>query len=563
MSEVFQRNGESIIGQKSRKRRLLDGIDASELEQGKHLHSFLAEVQCSPESSVESSEDEDEDAEVTVWQTCNNLERFENARKVKWHDTELIEGVSVWKPIEAPAFEEPTFNPENIDLEELVIGERAETYKALSTFKAAYTQTIREQIEFYLGDDKLMKVAGSLDQVEWPHDLNKIKDSPELMEGFRLWPEIFKYNEMTPEVMNAEVDELIRILSNEESQIRWCDIWESDPTSFWSLLLTDGNLSPNMKRLVEATLAMPYGSAQAERMFSIMNLIKHKRRATLNPDTLDVLMRIKLTDETVKTLNVNRITMKYLLHHAKCDKGWSRLKKLEEYETLDDPLDPFEYEGDKASIISDILSESDSNSCSSNSDSSSSASSSSSEDDASSTSSEGDDSTLSVPGISPNQCSQWVAQCASLDHQYSTRNQLLERLPDELLFTFRNLDAGSKVLSVHNGRVVVKAYRRNDNSQKWFIRNKHIASYDGRVLQVTQENRPLRLANYDPLDTKQKWKIKRLRANKQVILSSFNNLRLDLIHKRSIDPVHRVGVKSVSGRQSQNWVGSVFTEEDE
>ena len=262
VSEVFQRNGESIIGQKNRKIRLLDGIDRSEAEEGKHLHSFLIEVLCLVDSPSESS-DEEEDL---VWQPCNSLTRFESASRVKWHDTELIEGRSVWKPIEAPAFEEPTFNPENIDLTEINIGER-ETYKPLSTFKTPYTQTVREQIEFYLGDDKMMKVATALDQVEWPTNLNKIKERPELMEGFRAWPEIFKYDAMTPEIMDAEVDELIRQLTNEESQIKWCDIWNSDATSFWSLLLTDGNLSPNLKLLVESTLAMPYGSAQAERFF--------------------------------------------------------------------------------------------------------------------------------------------------------------------------------------------------------------------------------------------------------------------------------------------------------
>ena len=294
-------------------------------------------------------------------------------------------------------------------------------------------------------------------------------------------------------------------------------------------------------------------------LLSIMNLIKHKRRATLSPDALDVLMRIKLTDETVKTLNVNRITMKYLLHHAKCDKGWSRLKKLEEYETLDDPSDPFGFEEDRASIISDILSDSDSDSCSINSDSSSSGSSSSSEDDACSSTSEDSDESQSV-----DECDRWIALCAANDHQYTPANQILERLPNELLFTFRNLD-GSKVLSVHNGNVVVKAYRRYDNSQKWFIRDKHIASFDGRVLEITEENRPVVLANYDPVKSKQKWRIQRLGENKQAIISSFNNLRLDLINKRSLDSQHQVGVRRLAPRyrqQSQNWVGTVFTEED-
>lgn len=372
---------------------------------------------------------------------------------------------------------------------------------------------------------------------------------------------------MTPEIMNEEVNELIRALTDPESQIKWCDIWESDPTSFWSLLLTDGNLSQNMIKLVESTLAMPYGSATAERFFSIMNLIKHKRRAMLSPDTLDKLMRIKLTDDSIKTLDVNKITTKYLLHHQKCDKGWSRQKKLEEYHTVDEPLDePFEFEADRSEIIRDILGESsssDSESSSSGSDTSSTCSESTlSSDDEDSSSSE------TTNGNQMAACSRWAAECSALDHSYFfdiNKGRLLEKLPQEIFITFRNLD-GSKVLSVDNGQIVVKAYNRNNNLQKWFLRDQHIVSFNGKVLQVTEENQPVELAYYDPGQIKQKWRIQRTGDRKQAILSSFHNLRLDLINKNSFDAMHLVGARR-RGRHfrlgSQNWLGIVYTEQDE
>ena len=567
ISELFQRNGESVIGQKARKIQLLDGLDKCELEQGKHLHKFLTEVLCIIDSSIVDEEGE------PVWQSCETLANFERSPKVKWHDTELTEGRSLWKPIEAPAFEEPTFDAENDDLQEFVIDEStaAAPYQPLSSFKGSYTNTIREKIEFYLADDNMMTVANSLDQLGWPSDLTKIKDSDELMKGFRLWPDIFKYDQITPEIMDQEVDELIRQLTDPESQIKWSDILQSDATSFWSLLLTDGNLSANMKLLVESTLAMPYGSAQAERFFSLMNLIKHKRRAMLSPDTLDVLMRVKLHDDSIKTLDVNRITSKYLLHHQKCDKGWSRQKKFEEYDLLDDPLDePFGFEENARSIISDILgdaSESES-SCSSESESSS-------DDDLSSDdgdSNSGDDNSEEEGSSSNsgrnqciNSCSQWAAQCVDHDHDYLFNRidpRLLEKTPDEIFISFRNWD-GSKVLSIHNGRIVVKAFRTNDNSQKWFMRDKHIVAYSGKVLQVTGENGPIVLAYYDPQEIKQKWRIQRIGERRQALISSFNNLRMDLIHKRSLDDMHRVGAKRLatfSNRESQQWLGFVFHE---
>ena len=558
MSEQFQRNGESVIGQKARKTRLLGGLDQCQLEQGKHMKKFFTEVLCVVESSIQPQVE-------PMWQTCHDLASYERASKVKWNNIELTEGKSKWKPIENPVLE-------NINLQQEieVDNERTSTvpmsYAPLSSYLEDYTKTIREKIEFYLGDDKLMKVAKSLDQVEWPTDLNEIKNSPQLMEGFRLWPEIFKYDEITPEIMNEEVNELIRQLTDPESQIKWCDIWQSDPTSFWSLLLTDGNLSQNMIKLVESTLAMPYGSAQAERFFSIMNLIKHKRRAMLSPDTLDKLMRIKLSDDSLKTLNVNRLTTKYLLHHQKCDKGWSREKKLEEYHTIDDELDePFGFEADRSEIIRDILGEE-----SSSSDSESSSSGSDTSSTCSETTSGSDDDDSSDEGQNENQvtaCSRWAAECVAMDHSYFfdvNKDRLLDKLPQEVFITFRNM-LGSKVLSVHGGQIVVKAFNRHDNSQKWFVRDKHIVAYSGKVLQVTEENRPVELAFYDPGQVKQRWRIQRTGERSQLILSSFQNLRMDLINKNAFASMHSVGAtrRGHFRKDSQRWLGIISIEQDQ
>lgn len=51
------------------------------------------------------------------------------------------------------------------------------------------------------------------------------------------------------------------------------------------------------KKLIQTTLVLPIGSADAERGFSIMNNIKDGRRNRLNPKTLEELMRIRINTE--------------------------------------------------------------------------------------------------------------------------------------------------------------------------------------------------------------------------------------------------------------------------
>ena len=46
--------------------------------------------------------------------------------------------------------------------------------------------------------------------------------------------------------------------------------------------------------MIKIVLVLPASSADAERSFSIMNHIKHKRRAKLNTKNLENLMRLRL-----------------------------------------------------------------------------------------------------------------------------------------------------------------------------------------------------------------------------------------------------------------------------
>lgn len=65
---------------------------------------------------------------------------------------------------------------------------------------------------------------------------------------------------------------------------------------FWSYFLKISTLpwTSRMTFLVKTTLALPIGSADAERGFSIMNNVKTSKRSSLDHSTLEAIMRIKI-----------------------------------------------------------------------------------------------------------------------------------------------------------------------------------------------------------------------------------------------------------------------------
>lgn len=74
----------------------------------------------------------------------------------------------------------------------------------------------------------------------------------------------------------------------------WCHMKRSQVRNFWAHYLTSPgfDVRPALRRILEVTLSLPIGSADAERAFSIMAHIRNKRRARLNPNSLDAIMRI-------------------------------------------------------------------------------------------------------------------------------------------------------------------------------------------------------------------------------------------------------------------------------
>ena len=107
-----------------------------------------------------------------------------------------------------------------------------------------------------------MRVFGEFDQREWPNpiaDCRKVENCGKLKEAFLLWPGLFGKPSTS---VNTDFESLIGFL---EQGCFWNLRMHASPTEFWTLLLSEfTTMTPTLKFLIQATLAVPYGSVAAE-----------------------------------------------------------------------------------------------------------------------------------------------------------------------------------------------------------------------------------------------------------------------------------------------------------
>ena len=98
-----------------------------------------------------------------------------------------------------------------------------------------------------------------LDQRNWPNPIGNARHDEELTQAFRQWPEIYG---LTTTTVDVDFEELIKFL---ETNLFWQESMNSSPNDFFKLLLSKFDaIPPNLKRVIEFTLSVPYSSADAE-----------------------------------------------------------------------------------------------------------------------------------------------------------------------------------------------------------------------------------------------------------------------------------------------------------
>ena len=105
---------------------------------------------------------------------------------------------------------------------------------------------------------------------------------------------------------------------------------------FWANVLSNNEMtmSDTVRTMIRSALAIPAGSAAAERSFGMMNYINDSYRATLSQENTNHLIRIRHNGPTAGGIRMKAYVEKYLETHERCDPlhqtGKSRPKEAKE-----------------------------------------------------------------------------------------------------------------------------------------------------------------------------------------------------------------------------------------
>ena len=266
-----------------------------------------------------------------------------------------------------------------------------------------------------------------------------------------------------------------------------------------------------------------HSSAGAERAFSLMNLILTKLRTRLSSKTLDVLMRLRYYPADIKTLDINRITFKFLLRHRSCRDNLGGVKNTNENQN-----EVENQNGEDVEIGSDF-SDSESESSDGETDiSESETDMSESEDDSSENEEE------------------YRYRMSLLHHDYAhtNRQRRMEREPFEELFEIINVWEGNALTAIDDDTIKTQEGEVGDSNRKWFKSGQFLVNNNGKVLQDNGPDEWVTLEYPDPAKRGQKWTLRIVdREYNQEIKSGIGNC-LEIIRDPRESDVLRIGTKS-------------------
>ena len=265
-----------------------------------------------------------------------------------------------------------------------------------------------------------------------------------------------------------------------------------------------------------------------------MNLLKSKDRAALSPETLNMLMTLKMQHDTVKTFDVNRVVFQYLLQHRSCDSDTGTRKNLRP--DINEPVNTNTAGRPHVTANSEVTETEEDDSS-----------------DAESVSS--NESGCSCDCAEPTQ----PYECAIPDdHSYGFNpdsERCISKPSDAMAFVIMNSHNRNAITEFKEG-ILTHTFDDNNMNQRWFMYESSIMSFTGKALQVGNIGEPVTLQTFNVNEQKQKWKLQR-RGNDfdYELVSQHQDIRLDLIGD-NLGGLHQVGGKRKANRYnaiSQLW----------
>ena len=287
-----------------------------------------------------------------------------------------------------------------------------------------------------------------------------------------------------------------------------------------------------------------------------MNLILSKMRASLDPETLDILLNIRYFPEDIKTWDVNRLVFKYLFeHNYKSCKYRSGPKPQEdgieidisESAALSYDDEYFETESLFGDESLDTIDGNESLDMSENCENSP-----DKVDDV-------EDMDIDIPDEDEpdEEVPMETIPFLPPDHNYAQDNnvQKLITMEEEVeLFEVLNYWLGKSMTVDHDDSVVVKRGIAGESNRSWFQYESFIVSSNGKVLQCNGAGEPVTMEYMNRAEPKQKWAIKRVDAQfNNEIVCLHDSLTLDLLNAELTSVEAKVGTLLPGKKSYHLW----------
>ena len=311
-SKAFEGTDASIIGMNRGKQQLeRDMLNVAFFENNpdSETQKFLSNVIC---------------GDMQTNTKCKTLENYEQAEYVIWKGIKL-ESYPIRPPLLRTEFED------------------------LSEVKEPYVNLILDLMKDYFPDIRINDFD-LLDQRLWNNGVTLDETTVnEKMTSLINEMKIVRPPRMGPKTIGKE---FLRLALKIRGSPEWCQINKSKPSLFWSNIFKNAEMQMTgvLEKIIKSAIAIPAGSAAAERIFGKMNYIKDAHRATLSPDHLEHIIRIRHNGPEVGGIRLEPYTDKYLdAGNERCDPLHKTGKRIKIETEVD-------YEDENDEIFSTIFS---------------------------------------------------------------------------------------------------------------------------------------------------------------------------------------------------------------
>ena len=266
VSEIFQRRGQSVLGQYSKKQDMISGMIEAKNDEGTFMQALLTESVC--ESGVDH-----------IQQPCTTLAKFEDDMTwVTWRGIRLVNAAPFTPEIEAPKNTTKPANPkpkpnQKPNQKPKPKPDDKQWFSKISNAKDAYVNFILQEIEKRMPPVEIMNTMSYLDQSKWPLRVRRLLNETVFLEQLDKWPKIFglSYPDGT---MKNDFEKIVEFI--EANPDMWCSTHLSTATDFFSYLLqVYPDMPPIIAKVIEKSLSVPFSTADPERyVFALFVFLK-------------------------------------------------------------------------------------------------------------------------------------------------------------------------------------------------------------------------------------------------------------------------------------------------